>query len=156
MEKRYICCDVFELVHIVYRGAMWSQRRFGPVKPSRTRVKEVYIPCYLCEDVVREGLMCLNLIELVHIAPCISSIPGKEGEKRCAACPCTSYTNHTITEIARCIEGYRMSSGGWTVPNLICLHQYKRNKVCRVLMHSFGVVQAHRTRCALTTPNHCL
>ena len=28
-----------------------SQRRFGPVEPPRTYVKEIYIPSSLCEDV---------------------------------------------------------------------------------------------------------
>ena len=39
-----------------------------------------------------------------------------------------------------------------TVPNLLYLH--RGNKVCRVLMHLFGVVQAHRTSLNLPEPNH--
>ena len=74
------------------------------------------------------------------------SINIVKGETRCAGCLCTSsgwfkhiephrtYTNHTITEIARCVEVYHMSSGGSTVPNLLYLHRYKGNKECRVLM----------------------
>ena len=48
-----------------------SQRKFGPVEPPRTRVKE---PCYLCEDVVRECSMCLNHPELVHPALLLSPV----------------------------------------------------------------------------------
>ena len=42
-----------------------SWRRFGTVEPPRTRVKEIYIPCYLREDVVREGSVQLNHPELL-------------------------------------------------------------------------------------------
>ena len=67
------------------------------------------------------------------------------GETRCAGCLCTSsgwfkhiephriFSNHIITEIARCVEFCHMSSGGSTVPNLLYLHRYRGNKVCRVL-----------------------
>ena len=41
--------------------------------------------------------------------------------------------------------------GGLTVPNLRC---YSGNKVCRVLLHSFGVVQAHRTSSNLLERQH--
>ena len=73
------------------------------------------------------------------------SINSVKGETRCAGCLCTSsgwfkhiephrtYTNHTITEIARCVEVYHISSGGSTVPNLLYLHRYRGNKACRVL-----------------------
>ena len=61
------------------------------------------------------------------------SINSVKGETRCAGCLCTSsgwfkhiephrtYTNHTITEIARCVEVSQNSSGGSTVPNLLYL-----------------------------------
>ena len=41
-----------------------------------------------------------------------------------------------------------------TAPNLLYLHRYRGNKVCRVLMHLFGVVQAHRTSSNLPEPHH--
>ena len=41
---------------VMYPLKKCSWRRFGTVEPPRTRIKELYIPCYLCEDVVREGL----------------------------------------------------------------------------------------------------
>ena len=44
--------------------------------------------------------------------------------------------------------------GGSTVPNLLYLHRYRDSKVCRVLMHLFGVVQAHRTLSNLLEPHH--
>ena len=74
------------------------------------------------------------------------SINIVKGETRCAGCLCTSSgwfkhiephrtnTNYTITEIARCVEVYHISSGGSTVPNLLYLHRYRGNKECRVLM----------------------
>ena len=40
-----------------------SLRRFSTVEPPRTHVKEVYIPCYLCEDAVREGSMRFDVLE---------------------------------------------------------------------------------------------
>ena len=33
--------------------------------PFRTHVKELYTPCYLCDEVVQEGSLCLNHPELV-------------------------------------------------------------------------------------------
>ena len=71
---------------------------------------------------------------------CIPSIPCKEGETRCTGCSCTSlgwfkrielhrtFTNHIITEIARCVEVYHMSLG-WldcTEPSLCTLLQGKQ------------------------------
>ena len=50
-------------LHTLYPLKRCSQRRFGPVEPPRTRVKELYIPCYVCEDVVREGSMRFDLLE---------------------------------------------------------------------------------------------
>ena len=40
-----------ELVH--KHPAHPVKRRFGTVEPPRTHVKELYTPCYLCDDVVR-------------------------------------------------------------------------------------------------------
>ena len=39
-------------------------------------------------------------------------------------------------------------------PNLLYLHRYRDSMVCRVLMHLFGVVQAHRTSSKLPEPHH--
>ena len=63
-----------------------------------------------------------------------------------------TFSNHIITEIARCLEFCHMSSGWFDC--LLYLHRYKGNKVCRVLMHLFGVVQAHRTSSNLLEPHH--
>ena len=151
--------------------------------------------------------MCLNLVKLVHIAPCIPSIPCKEGATRCAGCLCSSlgwfkhiephrtYTNDIITEIARCGEVYHMRSGWFdctepslstslqgkqgvqgayaTSSNLLTTHhlyrcvefyhstgplylqQSRKFRVCRVVVHLFGVVQAHRTS-SKTYTNHII
>ena len=50
-------------LHTLHPLKRCSWRRFGPVEPPRTRVKEVYIPCHLCEDVVREGSMRFDVLE---------------------------------------------------------------------------------------------
>ena len=77
------------------------------------------------------------------------SIYSIAGETRCAGCLCTSSgwfkhsehhrtdTNHSITELARCVEVYHMRSGWFD----------------RVLMHLFGVVQAQRTSSNLSNHN---
>ena len=76
---------------------------------------------------------------------------------RCVGCLCTragwfkhsepqrTYTNHTITEIARCVGCLCTSSGGSSASNLHEPHHHRDSKVCRVLLHWFGVVQAQRT-----------
>ena len=43
-------------LHTLYPLKRCSWRRFD----ARTHVKELYTPCYLCHDVVREGLMRVN------------------------------------------------------------------------------------------------
>ena len=58
------CVDFFHM----------SSEWFDPTEPSlttppRTRVTKLYTPCYLCNDVVREGSMCLNHPEQVHKHP---------------------------------------------------------------------------------------
>ena len=45
------------------RGALELVLREGSV--PRTHVKELYTPCYLCNDVVREGSRRFNALELV-------------------------------------------------------------------------------------------
>ena len=52
-------------LHTLYPLKRCSWRRFGPVEPSRTCVKEVYIPCYLYGNVVREGSMRFDVLENV-------------------------------------------------------------------------------------------
>ena len=81
-----------------------------------------------------------------------------KGETRSAGCLCTSlwwfkhiepyrtFSNHIITEIARCVEFCHMSfRGGSTVPNLLYLHRYRCNKVCRVLCTCWGYIESPRT-----------
>ena len=46
--------------------------------------------------------------------------------------PHRTFSNHIITQIARCVEFCHMSSGGSTV---LYLHRFRGNKVCRVLIH---------------------
>ena len=84
----------------------------------------------------------------------------------CAGCLCTSsgwfkhieprrtFPNHIIIEIAKCVEFCHMSSGWFdhTEPSLSTSLQGKQG--VQVLMHLFGVVQAHRTSSNLPEPHH--
>ena len=55
--------SAYSTLHSLYPLQRCSQIRFGRVEPPRIRVKELYIPCYLCEDVVREGSMRFDVLE---------------------------------------------------------------------------------------------
>ena len=76
--------------------------------------------------------------------------------------PTRTYSNHNITEIARCGEVCHMSSMCLNHPELVLKHpahlvsqrtssnlhepQHHRNRnVCRGLSHEFGVVRLYRT-----------
>ena len=87
--------------------------------------------------------------------------------------PPRTFLNYIITERARCVELFYMSSewldctepslttslegkqgvqGAYalvrvhrTSSNLLELHHYRESKVCRVLLHEFGVVRLYRT-----------
>ena len=65
--------------------------------------------------------------------------------------PTRTTTSQREQGVERFVTGVR---GGSTVPNLLYLQPCRGNKVCRVLMHSFGVVQAHRTSSNLHEPHH--
>ena len=54
---------VYCTLHTLYPLKICSWRRFGTVEPPLTHKKAVYIPCYLCEDVVREGSMRFDVLE---------------------------------------------------------------------------------------------
>ena len=41
-----------------------SQRRFSTVELPGTHVEELYTPCHLCNDVVREGLRRFDVLDL--------------------------------------------------------------------------------------------
>ena len=99
-----------------------------------------------------------------HTEPSLStSLQGKQS----AGCLCTSsgwlkhiephriFSNHIITEIARCVEFCHMSSGGFdcTEPSLSTSLQGQQGM--QGVMHLFGVVQAHRTSSNLLEPHHC-
>ena len=48
------------------------------IEPPQTPVRELYIPCFLCEDVAREGSMRFAVLERpepVHRAPCTPLYP---------------------------------------------------------------------------------
>ena len=49
--------------HTLYPLKRCSWRGLGPGEPSRTCVKEGYIPCSLCETVGREGSMRFDVLE---------------------------------------------------------------------------------------------
>ena len=81
------------------------------------------------------------------------------GETRFAGCLCTSSgwfkrIEHLSRGNKVCTVAYALVRGGSTVPNLLYLNLYRGNKVCSVLMHYFGVVQAHRTSSNLLKPHH--
>ena len=130
---------------------LWSvgkkhTHRPSTVEPPRTRVKEVYIPCYLCEDEVREGsrryLDFSNLLELHPHRDCkvfrlLSHEFGvvqlyrtfsnyiSSGDTRSAGC-----NMHRFGEV----QAHRTSS------NILELHPHRYSKVYRLLSHEFGVV----------------
>ena len=70
-------------LHTLYPLKRCSWRRFGTVEPPRTRVKEVYIPCYLCEDVVQEGSMRFDVLE-PHRTSAYSTLPCTPPLKGCS------------------------------------------------------------------------
>ena len=85
------------------------------IEPHRTfsnyifTVKEVYIPCYLCEDVVREGSMCICIYYRYS-----RTTPNSCFEKVPTSPPHLGHTessNYTLTEIARYLDFFHMSSG---------------------------------------------
>ena len=72
--------------------------------------------------------------------------------------PHRTYRKHTTTELARCV-GCFCTTSGWfkhIEPHrtYTLLTRHRASKVCRVLMHSFGVVQAQRTSSNLHEPHH--
>ena len=144
-------------MHEVSMG-VWLQFRLEP----RT--------CYLCEPLRTYTL--LSITELARCVGCLGTSSGwfKHLEPlrtytsltitelaRCVGClgtragwfkhfePHRTYTNHTITELARCVGCFCTSSGGSSTANLHEPHHHSFSKVCRVLKHSFRVVQAQRT-----------
>ena len=64
------------------------------------------------------------------------------------------FSNHIITEIARCVEFFHMSSGWFdcTEPSLSTSLQGQQDM--QGVVHLFGVVQAHRTSSNLLKPHH--
>ena len=96
---------------------------FGVVRPYRTF--SVYI---VTGETRSAGWLCTSLWWFKHIEPY------------------RTFSNHIITEIARCVEFCHMSfRGGSTVPNLLYLHRYRCNKVCRVLCTCWGYIEYPRT-----------
>ena len=75
--------SAYSTLHTLYPLKRCSWRRFGTVEPPRTRVKEVYIPCYLCEDVVREGSMRFDGLES-HQTSAYSPLHTLYPLKRCS------------------------------------------------------------------------
>ena len=56
-----------------------------------------------------------------------------------------TYTNHIITEIARCVELYHMSLGGSTVPNLIVTGETRSAGCLCTSSGWFKHIEPHRT-----------
>ena len=52
-----------KLVHKHPAHLVSSVKMFGIVKPPRTHVKELYTPCFLCDEVVREGSRRFDALE---------------------------------------------------------------------------------------------
>ena len=106
---------------------MWVER-FGIVDPPQTHVRNLYTPCflctarhlYLCNDVVREGSRYIS--------------------------------NHIIAELAKYSQGcsvpihvFRVVQPQQTSSNILEPLQCRESKVCRDLLHEFGVVRLYRT-----------
>ena len=62
--------------------------------------------------------------------------------------PHRTFSNHSRTELAGRVEFFHRSSEWFDAREL-----HRRNTVCRVLVHAFGVVHAHRTSSNLLEPH---
>ena len=145
-------------LHVPFTG---SQRRFGPVEPSRTRVKELYIPCYLCEDVVREGSMMLEPPQTGAYCTLHTLYPLK----RCTQVPYTpcSHCEDEVREGSVQSNHSELTSKTSTHLSFSALKWFE--KVCRGLNHSETVyryathlvptvkMRFEKVRYSRTTPN---
>ena len=104
-------------------------------EPPLTRVKDVYILCYLCEDAVREGSTGAysTLHTLYPLKSCSQRRFGTvEGSMR------FDVLEHHRTAYAL-VWTQRTSS------NLLKTHDFRDSKVCGVLSHKCEVDRQHRT-----------
>ena len=137
---------------------------FKHIEPPRTYSN------HIITEIARCGEVCHRVVRLYRTFPRYIAT----GETRSAGCLCNSsgwfkhiephrtYSNHNITELARCGEVCHMSSMCLNHPELVLKHpahlvsqrtssnlhepQHHRNrKVCRGLSHEFGVVRLYRT-----------
>ena len=65
-----------------------------------------------------------------------------------------TFSNHIITEIARCLEFCHMSSGWFDCTEPSLSTSLQRQQGMQGVVHLFGVVQAHRTSSNLLEPHH--
>ena len=64
------------------------------------------------------------------------------------------FSNHIITEIARCVEFCHMSSGWFDCTEPSLSTSLQRQQGMQGVVHLFGVVKAHRTSSNLLEPHH--
>ena len=108
--------------------------------------------------VVRVGSLCLNHPKLVLKHPCVGCLCTSSGWLKHIE-PQRTYTILTLTELARCVVGCLVPYTPCS-PELVSTanqhepHKHRDSKVCRVLMHESGVVQAQRTSSNLHDPHH--
>ena len=68
--------------------------------------------------------------------------------------PRRTFSNHIITETARCVEFCHMSSGWFDCTEPSLSTSLQRQQGMQGVVHLFGVVQAHRTSSNLLEPHH--
>ena len=77
------------------------------------QVKEVYTPCYLCEDVVREGSLRFAVLEPPRTSA-YCTLHTVYPLKRCSwrrfstVEPQRTFSNYILTEIARCRDFFHL------------------------------------------------
>ena len=118
--------------------------RFDEVRCASTTPN--YCPTHLisAEAPYTEPLRTYTILTLTELARCVGCFCTRAGWFKHVE-PHRTYTNHTITELARCVGCLCTRSGGSSTSNLHEPLQHRASKVCRVLLHEFGVVQAQRT-----------
>ena len=115
---------------------MWVER-FGIVDPPRTHVRDLYTPCFLCTA--------------RHLTPCyLCNDVVREGSRYIK--PLRTFSNHIIAELAKYSQGcsvpihvFWVVQPQQTSSNILEPLQCRESKVCRDLLHEFGVVRLYRT-----------
>ena len=104
--------------------------RFKHIEPHRTLSNNIIAEIARCVEFchMSSGGSTVLYLHRFRYAECLYTSAGWFQHIE----PHRTFSNHIITQIARCVEFCHMSSGGSTV---LYLHRFRGNKVCRVLIH---------------------